>query len=285
MPTPPTLPPTLPALPQRPADGHKGTFGTVIVVGGSPTMLGAPALAAGSALRSGAGLCKIATHAAILPFCLTIEPSATGMILPDDPADFEAFAAQFDARTVLAVGPGLGTGDHQTQLLARLLQTDRPAVLDADALNTLAAQTQPIRRDAPTVLTPHPGEYQRLADAAGITLSGTDPAQRPQAAQALAAHHYAVVVLKGSRTIVADADRTHHNTTGNVALATAGSGDVLTGLIASLIAQKMPAYEAAALAVHLHGLAADLWAAAHGNAGLTAKALMQQLPDTLHRMR
>lgn len=272
----------LPALPDRPDDGHKGSFGTVAVVGGSATMIGAPALAASAALRSGVGLCRIATFESILPFCLTIEPSATGLILPSDGAKLDALIDRFDPKTVLAVGPGLGMGAFQRLLLGKLLATDRPIVLDADGLNTLAAFAERTGRAAPLVLTPHPGEFKRLAGPAGIALSPTDPQQRGEAARALAAWHGAVVVLKGRHTVVADADRSHVNQTGNVALATAGSGDVLTGVIASLIAQGLAAYDAAVLGAHLHGLAADLWSQQHGKAGLTAKILADMLPDTLN---
>jgi NAD(P)H-hydrate epimerase len=134
-------------------------------------------------------------------------------------------------------------------------------------------------------MTPHPGEFKRLATALGIARSGTDPDQRPNAAGELARAHKAIVVLKGHRTIVSDGERVYVNTTGNPALAAAGSGDVLTGLIAALIAQKVEPFDAAVLGVYLHGLAADLWAAEHGKSGMLARELAERLPDAFEQHR
>jgi NAD(P)H-hydrate epimerase len=293
----------IPPPPARPDDGHKGTFGTVIVVGGCATMLGAPALCARAAFRGGAGLVKLATSADVLPFALTVEPGATGVALPGDADACCAAidAADPDGRAVLAVGPGLGQGDRQRGLVVRLLAGPRPVVLDADGLNALAAtlcDKDQIRiapqADTPArILTPHPGEFRRLARPLGISLDPTDPSQRPDAATSLAASlsaagvgcGNAVVLLKGQRTVIADGRRTAVNTTGNPALATAGSGDVLTGLIAALLAQGMDAFDAAVLAAHVHGRAADAWAKPHGPSGLRAQDLADALPDALHTLR
>ena len=155
-------------------------------------------------------------------------------------------------------------------------------VLDADGLNALAASG---RRGAGTaaarVLTPHPGEFRRLAAAVGLDTDPVDPDRRRNAAQGLARIHGCVVVLKGRHTVIADPHRTTLNATGNPTLATAGSGDVLTGLIAALLAQGMDALGAARLAAHAHGLAADAWAAAHGPAGMLARELADLLPAAL----
>jgi len=272
---------TPPPPPARPAEAHKGTFGTLTVVGGSATMIGAPAIAAGAALRSGVGLARIATWPAILPFCLTIEPGATGIALSDSVA--EAFAALDEADpehpSVLAIGPGLKRGGLASELVPRPLNEARPVVLDADGLNVLAERGSG-RQNEPTlaVLTPHPGEFRRLATSAHIEADPTDPDDRPRGAGELARHYRAVVVLKGQHTIVTDGQRAYRNRTGNPALATAGTGDVLTGVIGSLIAQGMPGFEAAVLGVHLHGLAGDLWAKQVGPAGLTARELAARLP-------
>ncbi|MCX5661094.1 MAG: NAD(P)H-hydrate dehydratase [Planctomycetota bacterium] len=281
----------LPAVPSRPASGHKGDFGTVIVVGGCATMFGAPALAASAAFRAGAGLVKIATSPQTLPFTLVIEPSATGIAFAPTAAGSVAAidAADPAARAVLALGPGLGKSDHARDLVMALLAGPRRVVLDADGLNLLAQmgkprQRQPSPRPA-LVMTPHPGEFNRLARPLGIELSPTDPKQRPQAAAALARAHQAIVVLKGHRTVVTDGQRVRLNTTGNPALATAGSGDVLTGLLAALLAQGLEAFDAATLAAHLHGLAADLWTAKRGPSGLTARDLANLLPDAFQKHR
>lgn len=278
--------PGLPALPARPDDAHKGTFGTVVVVGGSPEMIGAPALAAGAALRIGCGLAKIATLRTIMPHCLTIEPSATGIGFDYDGRDAatDTIERRLADGDVLAVGPGIGVGARQQDLIAGLLRMGRTVVLDADGLTNLTAM-----RDAtlvprcPLVLTPHPGEFRRLGDAAGVHDDPTDPAQRPNAAMRLAKAFNAVVVLKGRHTVIADEQHYVLNQTGNAALATAGTGDVLTGMIAGLIAQGMKRFEAATLAAHLHGLAADLWAAEYGPAGLTARTLIEWIPKAMYR--
>jgi len=281
-------------VPDRPADAHKGTFGTVIIVGGSPAMMGAPALCAAAALRSGAGLVKIATAPIVLAVALAVEPGATGIPLDDLSDDADASAGRIDeadpdASAVLAVGPGLGRTAGAGRLVMRLLEAGgRAVVLDADGLNHLAATGKAALRPpktGPLVLTPHPGEFARLAKPLGITHSPTDPNTRPAAAAALAQAHGAVVLLKGPHTVVTDGHRLYVNQTGNPALATAGSGDVLTGLIAALIAQHLQPFDAAALAAHLHGLAADLWSGQHGPSGLTARDLANLLPDAFNQRR
>lgn len=287
----PTQPSRLPALPERPDDGHKGSFGTVIVVGGSRAMPHAPAICGRAALRAGCGLVKIAADHDVLAAALLTEPSATGVALTDphdtrvDPLT-RLDRADPEHRAVLAVGPGLGSSHER--LVMSLLHGKRPVVLDADGLNLLARSGQ---RHAPAgaacVLTPHPGEFRRLADHARLDLDPTDPQQREGAAVALARFHAAVVVLKGHRSVVADADggRCYVNDTGNAAMATAGSGDVLTGLIASLIAQGLGVYDAAVLGVHLHGEAGDAWAQCHGRSGLLARELADALPGAFESYR
>jgi NAD(P)H-hydrate epimerase len=294
----------VPPPPPRPTDAHKGTFGTVIVVGGCETMIGAPALCATAALRSGAGLVKIATRAGVLPFALTIEPSATGIIIGDDLNTTLHQLDKTDPRheAVLAVGPGLGQSAEAGELVEALLQGTRAVVLDADGLNLLSLtplllrqsqaegrifKTLPRRtaESTPLILTPHPGEFSRLAMPLGITHSPTDPATRPLAAAALADAYACTVILKGAHTIVTDGSRVYTNATGNPALATAGSGDVLTGLIAALVAQHMPPFDAAVLGVFLHGIAADMWATVHGSSGLTARDLATILPDAFNNHR
>ncbi|MEX0653764.1 MAG: NAD(P)H-hydrate dehydratase [Phycisphaeraceae bacterium] len=278
----------LPAPPARPAEGHKGTFGTVIVIGGSATMIGAPAIAARAAFRIGAGLVKLATDPAVLPFAITIEPGATGLQLFGSLDDRLAALDAVDAggEAILAVGPGLGQTRESADLLHVLLRGQRAMVLDADGLNLLARSGQRhATAGAPLVLTPHPGEFRRLAEPLGITASPTDDAQRPEAAAALAEAHRAVVVLKGRRTVVCDGRRVYVNTSGHSALATAGSGDVLTGVIAGLMGQGMTAFDAAVLGVHVHGLAAERWVAAHGQAGLRALDLCDHLPVALDSRR
>jgi hydroxyethylthiazole kinase-like uncharacterized protein yjeF len=274
----------IPDLPTRPDEAHKGTFGTVIVVGGSPTMIGAPALCARAALRSGSGLVKIATTGDVLPYALTIEPCATGVLLQGNAEGWRhgIDAADPDGKAVLAVGPGMGLAEGGGQKVLALLRGDRPIVLDAGGLNLLARTGRPRPRSntgAELVMTPHPGEFARLAKPLGITECPINPASRSQAAAKLAKLHHAVVLLKGQHTVVTDGQRVYLNQTGNPALATAGSGDVLTGLIASLIGQGMSAFDAAVLGAKLHGQAGDIWAKRHGQSGLRAIDLADALPD------
>ena len=273
----------LPEPPKRPDDAHKGTFGTVIVVGGSETMIGAPALCARAAFRSGAGLVKIATPREVLPHALTIEPGATGIVLSGDDNDWRQAIDHADpeGKAVLAVGPGMGLATGGGQKVLSLLRGNRSIVLDADGMNLLARTGRPRPRNdnADLVLTPHPGEFTRLAQPLGITDSPIDASSRPQAAAKLAHAHRSTVLLKGRHTVVTDGTRLYVNQTGNPALATAGSGDILTGLIAALLAQGMNAFDAAVLAAHYHGAAADQWAKEKGSRGLRAQDLADALPN------
>ncbi|MEM6853932.1 MAG: NAD(P)H-hydrate dehydratase [Planctomycetota bacterium] len=266
----------LPELPTRPDDGHKGTFGTVVVVGGSLWMPGAPALCATAALRSGAGLVKIAGALPVLSSVLAVQPGATGVGLKD------LGAVRGDGKSVLAIGPGLGQEPGMDTLVRGFLDWPNPLVIDADGLNTLAVGGGFERAvGLPWVLTPHPGEFRRLAEALGIDGDPVDPEQRPAAAAALAEATGAVVLLKGRHTVVTDGKRVYRNLTGNPALATAGTGDVLTGLIAGLMAQGAEAFDAAMAGAYLHGNAADRWADAYGRRGMLAMDLANLLPETI----
>ncbi|NBB82035.1 MAG: hypothetical protein GVY28_01380, partial [Alphaproteobacteria bacterium] len=168
----------LPDVPARPQTAHKGTFGTVVIIGGSNEMLGAPALAARAALRTGAGLARIATHPELIVPALVIEPSATaiGFAYTDGrrpAAELERRLADDD---VLVIGPGMGVDRPQCELIGQLLRQPRPVVLDADGLNNLAElRDAPLAVRCPLVMTPHPGEFRRLAEAAGLELDPVDP--------------------------------------------------------------------------------------------------------------
>lgn len=294
------------SLPARPRAGHKGTFGTVAIIGGSshapPTMVGAPALCATAALRAGCGLCRVIAPHPILPAILTICPSATGVALPVDLSGAldRGHATQIMERALVgcdavAIGPGLGVSDESAQLVVRIIQRDDTAtVIDADALNAMA-QIPDLFRDfrAPSVLTPHPGEFARLAAAFKVGFSPTDPDERPQAAAALARRLGCIVVLKGAGTCVSDGHRTWVCDHGHPCLATAGTGDVLTGLLASLLAQHIAGggshsglYEIARVAVEAHARAGEAWAQREqASAGLLASELCDLLPSVLEPMR
>ncbi len=247
-------------------------------------MPGAPSLTARAALRSGAGLVKFVADESLLPQLLALECSATGIAVSDKARNLERVLAQVDPdeSAVLAVGPGMGKSVQSRNRLLSILASNRPMVLDADALNLLAESQQMLKpAGKPRILTPHPGEFKRLAKAAGIKHDPVDPKQRVAAATELAKAHHAVVVLKGHQTVIACRTQCYVNETGNPALATAGSGDVLTGVIAALLAQGLDGFEAAALGVHLHGLAADRWVSDNGPVGLIARDLADMLPRSI----
>lgn len=284
------------SLPQRPADGHKGIFGTVLVVGGrsgpSERMIGAPALAAAGALRSGCGRVVLAMPEPILDRGLVLTPSATGRSLPvEHDGRLHATAAcevidavQHDVQSMV-VGPGLGRGHAVQAVVAHLLSTSGPPlVLDADALNAIADDPSMLeRRVRRCILTPHPGEYARLASSLGLPEAGRDETSRRLAAASLAARVDGVVVLKGDRTIVSDGE--HHWTcdAGSVVLAVPGSGDVQAGVIASLLGQlgEQPPASVAALATQLHAMAGRAWERDHGPVGMLASELADALPVAL----
>ena len=289
-----------PHLPARPTSGHKGTFGTVVVLGGCKThdavMLGAPALAALGALRAGAGLARLLAPASVLTTSLALCPSATGIPLAesDDGIDLPAAIEEFDRQTAradaLIVGPGLGLSPQAAALTLRSIQLDSlPVVVDADAISLLATFPE-LWRDflASAVLTPHPGEYRRLASSLGITLDPTDPTQRPHAAAALARRLGCVVVLKGAGTVVSDGLRAWTCTHGHPCMATAGTGDVLAGVIGGLAAHSrgLPLYEIARIAVDVHARSGEAWALANNaSAGMLAAELAAHIPALLEPLR
>lgn len=282
---------TLSKLPPRSADAHKGDFGRVLVVGGSRGMIGAPALAANAALCGGAGLVTVATPEPIQLAVASLCPCATSVILSCDVEGQLASGAVRDMLAaagdcdVLAVGPGMARGVAQQNLVRAAIEQDKPVVLDADGLNNLAAiENWPTAVKCPLVLTPHPGEFARLVGG-----SASDSQSDRQAAAVNAARKWSgdmverplVCVLKGAGTVVTDGQRVYTNTTGNPGMATGGSGDVLTGLIAALIGQKLPPFEAACLGVYCHGLAGDFAADEIGQVSLMATDLLDYLPEAM----
>jgi NAD(P)H-hydrate epimerase len=272
----------VPALPPRPLDANKGTFGRVLIVSGSRSMSGAAVLCAGAALRGGAGLVRLAVPEGILPIVASANPCYTTAPLPQDAhgrlnaAALPQLLELLRGNSVAALGPGLGQSDEIGGLLAAILeQTTTPLVLDADALNVLAGRLDVLgKHQGPIVLTPHPGEFARLL---GCDIP-TVQARREELAARFAATHGVVVVLKGHGTVVTDGRRVYVNTTGNPGMATGGSGDVLAGLIAALVGQRLESFAAAQLGVYLHGLAGDLARGQVGEVSLIASDLLHFLP-------
>lgn len=267
----------VPRLPTRPRDGHKGTFGTVLVVAGSEGMAGAAVLAATAALRSGAGLVQVAVPRALQSVLAVAVPCAT--TIARSPANVRTAVANASS---VVVGPGLGASPATRTLLRALFAASSvPCVVDADACNVLAPLPKHggLGSRGPLVLTPHPGEAARLL---GCTTSEVQR-DRSAALRALCARSGAVVVLKGAGTLVGDGARCFQNRTGNPGMATGGSGDVLAGLLGALLAQGMAPFDAACLAVHVHGAAGDRVARRLGEVGLIASDLPLAIAEELRR--
>jgi ADP-dependent NAD(P)H-hydrate dehydratase len=244
------------SLPERPADGHKGTFGRVLVIGGNAEMIGAPAFAGASAFRSGAGVVQIATPKSTLALSLSVEPELIGLALPAPKKKWEDATTKADA---IVIGPGLGQLGEAKKMIDAVLKLDKPVVIDADGLNILSAQKRwPAKVRARCVLTPHPGEMRRLGKLFGKTEQEQTPGDRLDTATCSAEAFNHVVVLKGARTIVTDADRYYINITGDTSLSKAGTGDILTGICATLLAQQFDPFDAACTAVWIHGKAGEI---------------------------
>jgi len=299
----------IPALPKRKTDSHKGDFGHVLVVAGSTGLAGACSLCANGALRGGAGLVTFATPANVQPTVAALAPCAMSIPLAVDehntltPASVRQI--MWARATVLAVGPGLGVGAPQQRLVqACMEQSAKPLVLDADGLNNLAALADwPTRRRCPIILTPHPGEFARLTrttlprrseaktethdtqsnriEHAIAAVKEWQTSGRPNASERERHDPPLVLVLKGAATVVTDGRRLYVNRTGNPGLATGGSGDVLTGLTAALLAQGMTPFDAAVLATHTHGLAADLAVNDVGDVALLATDVLDYIGKAL----
>ncbi|MDG3006196.1 NAD(P)H-hydrate dehydratase [Paludisphaera mucosa] len=279
---------SIPRLLKRSPDGHKGNYGSILIIAGGRGMAGAAALCGASALRSGSGLVRVACPAEVQPTVASFEPSYMTYPLPCDGEGLVDFAASrpvleklVQKADVVAVGPGLGESDDVLELVRWAVESaGKPLVLDADALNALAKDVGLVDRlETPTVVTPHPGEFARLT---GMTTKLAKAEREPRSAAFAARNANLVVVLKGGGTLVTDGDRVYVNTTGNPGMATGGAGDVLTGVVAAMLGQKLAAFEAAQLAVYAHGLAGDIARDDSGEVGLIAGDIADALPDAFH---
>jgi NAD(P)H-hydrate epimerase len=283
------------AFPARAPDSHKGTYGHVLVVAGSLGKTGAAVLAASGALLTGAGLVTVATAAPALPMVAGARPeimteplaaTASGGISREAVERAVSLAKKRDA---VVLGPGLGQDPGTRDFIREFVRRcPVPLLVDADGLNALAPSAssraagalEALRRDSPTVVTPHPGEMARLA---GLK-SDEVQRRRLETARALAQETGALVVLKGHRTLLVEADgRAAVNPTGNPGLASGGTGDVLAGMIGALLARH-PARVAAAAGVYLHGLAGDRAAARRGRESLLAGDVLDSIPEALQSL-
>ncbi len=275
---------TLPAVLPRKRDAHKGDFGRIAVIAGSPGMTGAASLAAQAALRAGAGLVTLAVPEGLLPIvaaqsmCVMTRPFAETAAHTFAVAALDELLAFCDEMDAVAVGPGIGREDETRRLVRALYEKARsPVIFDADGLNALAGDAALLKRipqGRATILSPHPGEMSRLTGAS----AGEIQKGRKRAAESFVERWPVTLVLKGAGTIVADGKRIYENSTGNPGMATAGAGDVLTGVIAALLGRGVEAFEAAQIGVYVHGLAGDLAAKEKGETGMIASDILEFLP-------
>jgi len=276
-------------LPVRSSDAHKGRTGHLLVLAGSPGKTGAASMTSLSALRVGAGLVtlgiaeslNVALESQMLEAMTEPLPESQYGIIGN--SAFDAVCKLMSGKKCLAIGPGIGQADETKELIHRIVcESDIPTVIDADGLNNLADRVQILNKaKAPIILTPHPGEMARLigADVHHVQQD------RVACAREFAAEYNVHLVLKGARTVIAHPDgRIHLNPTGNSGMASGGMGDVLTGLIAGLITQGVPADTAAQAGTYIHGAAADSLAETMGPYGYLAGDVIQAIPQEIKKM-
>lgn len=267
-------------LPDRPLNSHKGDYGKILLLCGSRGYTGAAALAAMGALRTGAGLVYLAVPESIyeIEAVKLLEPIV--MPLPDDDGMLSVNATTeisrcLQGKDAVLVGPGLGRSEGVRSAVKQVLESyNGPIVLDADGINALCKHTDLLReRTAPTILTPHEGEFARL--------TGSACQNRDADAMRLAADLGCIVLLKGYHTVITDGTTTYINTTGNPGMAVGGCGDVLSGMIVSLLGQDIEPLKATACAAWLHGAAGDLCANTLGQYGMLPSDMVQMIPRLL----
>ena len=267
-------------LPDRHVDTHKGNYGKILLLCGSLGYTGAAALASLGALRSGAGLVYLAVPESIyaIEACKLTEPVISA--LPDNMGTYSVSAVSgvlnlLKGKDAVLVGPGIGQSAGSEAVVRTVLENfEGPVVLDADGINVMKAHRDILReRTYPTILTPHDGEFLRFG--------GELSPDRVESAAAMAKDLGVIVLLKGHNTIITDGSRTYKNTTGNPGMATGGSGDVLAGIIVSLLGQELPPLEAAACGAWLHGAAGDICAAQIGQYGMLPSDMLAVLPRLL----
>lgn len=280
-----------PLIAPRPRDSNKGNFGHVLVVGGSVGKAGAAAMAGISALRAGAGLSTVATAKSVLPTVAGFHPEIMTEPLEETEAgtistralEYGRFDALVQGKTVLAIGPGISRNPETVQFV-RTIVTKYPTsmVIDADGLNAFEGGSEKLHGEN-LVITPHPGEMARLVGRSTAEIQR----DRINTARAFAREHQLTVVLKGHRTLIAEpGGEVWVNTTGNPGMATGGTGDILTGMVAGFLAQNQEhRLEAVLAAVHLHGLAGDIASSTMGQHSMVATDLMNTLPLAFHCVR
>ncbi|MBZ5705430.1 MAG: NAD(P)H-hydrate dehydratase [Acidobacteriia bacterium] len=282
-----------PLIGPRPPAANKGSFGHVLVIGGSVGKAGAAAMAGMSALRAGAGLSTIATAKSVLPTVASFHPEVMTEPLEETEAgsismralEYGRLDKLVEGKTVLAVGPGISRQAETSEFVRTIVAKYKtPIVLDADGLNAFEGRAKELRgKSRALVITPHPGEMARLTNSTAVAVQR----DRLTVARTFAREHEIIVVLKGHRTLIAQPDGTVWvNTTGNPGMATGGTGDILTGMVAGFISQN-PGHvvEAVIAAVYLHGLAGDVSRESMGEQSLVATDLVRVLPEAMRRVR
>jgi ADP-dependent NAD(P)H-hydrate dehydratase / NAD(P)H-hydrate epimerase len=280
-----------PLIGPRPAESNKGNYGHVLVIGGSLGKAGAAAMAGVSTLRAGAGLATVATPKSVLATVASFHPELMTEPLPETDGGTISVSAGprlnelMQGKTVLAIGPGISRDPQTAELVRKLVgECEVSMVVDADGLNAFEGDTNKLNgTDRTLAITPHPGEMARLA---GCTVADVQK-DRLGVARRFAREHDLIVVLKGHRTLVVRPDgEAWVNTTGNPGMSTGGTGDILTGMVAGLIAQHPKnALLAVIAAVHLHGLAGDVMRESVGEHSLIATDLLKGLPEAFRRAR
>ena len=267
-------------LPDRATQAHKGDFGKILLLCGSRGFTGAAALAAMGALRSGAGLVYLGVPESIYAIEAVKLTEPVVFPLPDEDGMLSAEAqknvvAKLSNMDAVLIGPGLGTSEGTTSVTQCVLQHyNGPVVLDADGINVMKAHKDILRsRTGPTILTPHAGEFQRF--------TGTRISNRIADAEKLASKLGVIVLLKGHNTVITDGTTTYINQTGNPGMAVGGSGDILSGIIVSLLGQGISPLEAAACGAWLHGAAGDICAGEIGQYGMLPSDMLSVLPRLL----
>ncbi len=270
----------------RRKNSNKGTYGRVGVIAGSKGMTGAPFLSSSSALRTGSGLVYT-----MVPECISeiMSIKSVEAIVKSFKDNGEGFSRACikeiidysDSLDVIALGPGLGVDEDRIELVSEILKKVKvPIVLDADAINCICKNKGTlINRKQATILTPHPGEFSRLIN---IDIDKIE-SNREQYSMDFAKKYGIILVLKGNKTIVCDGNEIYINPTGNPGMATAGSGDVLTGMIASLVGQGIDAFKAAKMGVYLHGLAGDIVKEEKGEYGIIASDILNSIPFAIKK--
>lgn len=276
-----------PTPPPRPTGGHKGTFGSVLIVGGSRGMAGAISLSGQAALHSGAGLVTVAVPDCIADVVAHFHPAYMTLPLNCDGKHLDAYAAeQIEAnmlgKSALGIGPGLGQSEAVRSVVHRIYrECKQPLVLDADGLNAFAGCEELLQSGGKVrVLTPHPGEFARLTRRRISEVQEN----RESLAREFAQAYRVILLLKGERTVITDGERLLLNPTGCDALATGGSGDVLTGLVVGLLGQQIDAFDATRLAAWLHGLAGEAAAAKYSAEFVSALEILEGLSNAWKHM-